>query len=120
MKKCLSVGLLVSLCMIHIVGCGNGPGPVSAPPISVTFRSSLLDWGNKVMQITNRSAGETLVLQVHVENKGMRQEASISKKVGPGETIELGILEMGWTFVKGETYSIRADGYGLPYTGTVP
>ena len=119
MKKYFFVGLLASLCMIYITGCGYNP--LSEPPISVTFRGSLMDFGTtSVMQITNRSGSETLVVTVHVENKKSNHHTSHTVKIRPGDTVELGRLEMNWCFEKGETYSITADGYGLPHTGTVP
>ena len=50
----------------------------------------------------------------------MNQEASHIFKVAPGATYEIGRLEMDWFFLKGETYTIDADGYLIPITGTVP
>ena len=90
------------------------------PPISVTWRTSLLESDSKVMQVTNRRGQETLVLQLEVVNSELKQDRSYTFKVGPGATEELGILEMNWKFMPGETYSLRADGYLLPVTGTVP
>lgn len=119
MKKMLFVGLLAALCATFMVGCGSGM--LSEPPISVTFRGSLMDFGKtQVMRITNRSGSETLVVTVYVENKKSNQHKSHVVKIGPGDTVELGRLEMNWYFETGETYSIKADGYGIAHTGTVP
>lgn len=107
MKKCFFVALLTAVCTIFMVGCSK------PPPISVTFRGSLLD-SSKVMQITNRSGNETIVAKVRVQRwKGDRkiQEASHIVKIGPGDTVELGRLEMGWAFVGMDFVIIEADDY---------
>ena len=80
-----------------------------------------MDFGKtKVMKITNRSGSETLVATVYVENKKSNRYASHIVRIGPGDTVELGRLEMNWYFETGENYSIKADGYGIAHRGTVP
>ena len=75
---------------------------------------------SKVMQATNRRNQETLVVKLDVSNDRLKQERSYTFKVGPGATEEIGILEMQWKFMPGERYSLQADGYLLPITGSVP
>ena len=112
MKKNFMLVLLGVLCMVFLCGC--------EPPISVTWRQSLLDPSTRVMQVTNRDGSETLVIKLKVKNKNQTEASSHVFKVGPGETEEIGILEMGWTFKPGDTYSLEADDYLLPVEGTVP
>ena len=72
------------------------------PPIAVTFRYSLLD-STRVLQVTNKSGNETLIMKIDVQNKEEKQQASHVFKVRPGDTYEIGRLEMNWVFLKGET-----------------
>ncbi|MBP5531966.1 MAG: hypothetical protein J6Y54_08075 [Lentisphaeria bacterium] len=116
MKKSFFFGLFGALCMLFMTGCG----PLNEPPISVTWRTSLLNSNSNVMQVTNRSSRETLVLHLHVESRERSEKATYTFKVAPGDTEEIGILEMGWQFMPGEEYSIEADGYILSVDGTVP
>ena len=90
------------------------------PPASISFRTSLLDTSTKVMRVTNRSATEALVMHLSVRNHKYNQHATYRFTVKPTKTYEIGSLEMGWCFEKGETYSLTADGYLLPIIGTVP
>lgn len=90
------------------------------PPLTVTFRESLLPGGTRVLQITNRSSSETLVLRVDAFNDVRNQHAYQIVNVSPGAVQELGIMEMDWVFEKGERYKISADGYLLSVNGTVP
>ena len=59
-------------------------------------------------------------MRIDARNAKKHQHASHIFKVAPGATYEIGRLEMGWVFIKGETYTIKADGYPIPITGTVP
>lgn len=121
MKKILSA-ISVLFCIIFLTcGCDKIIKEVTAPPppISVTFRSSAGLWGGKVMQVTNRSSDETLVMSLYVENTRLNQCKSYTFIVKPGNTHEIGMLEMGWIFVEGEKYRIRADGYKTTVEGTV-
>lgn len=90
------------------------------PPLTVTFRESMLPGGTRVLQITNRSSSETLVLRVDAFNDARNQHAYQIVNVSPGAVQELGIIEMDWLFEKGERYKISADGYLLSVRGTVP
>jgi len=89
------------------------------PPVAITFRDSLMD-STQVLQVTNKSGSETLVMKIEARSKDGKQTATHVFKVRPGETYEVGRLEMNWLFREGETYIIEADGYPLPIKGTVP
>ena len=99
-----------------VTGCDSGG---IQPPVSITFRYSALDSATKVMQVTNRSGSETLVMKIDAYNDAKTQHADLIFKVAPGDTYEIGILEMGWAFEKGERYSIKADGSALTIDGKV-
>ena len=90
------------------------------PPATISFRQSMLYSSTRVMQITNRSESETLVMRLDVSNEKKNQASYYVFIVKPSETQEIGILEMNWAFEEGEKYSLKADGYLFPITGTVP
>ena len=79
-----------------------------------------MDSDSRVMQVTNRGGSETLVISLHVKNESLAQKSSFVFKIKPGETQEIGMLEMDWKFLPGETYSLKADGYLFSVNGTVP
>ena len=114
MKKILF--FLGILCIVFLCGCEKIG---ATPPAAITFRYSMLDT-TRVLQVTNKSNSETLVMRIEAKNHEKNQEASHIFKVAPGSTYEIGRLEMDWVFEKGETYTIHADGYPIPITGTVP
>ncbi len=89
------------------------------PPATITFRESLLD-STRVMQVTNRSGSETLVMKLDVYNDSYNQHGNLVFKVKPGATYEIGRLEMGWCFLRGERYTLNASGYVIPIEGRVP
>ena len=114
MKKKICIGLLSVLCSLFLFGFGG------RPPISVTWRTSWMDSSSRVMQVTNRNGSETLVIRLSVKNKKLTRKSSYVFKVRPGDTEEIGMLEMDWAFMPGDTYSLKADGYIFPVKGTVP
>ena len=78
------------------------------PPVSVTFRVSLLK--GYVLQLHNRS-GNRVVATVYVENKELNQSKNISVSIAPNEMEELGLLEMDWAFIPGENGRVSVDGF---------
>ena len=114
MKKILCFSGM--LCIVFLCGCEKIG---ATPPAAITFRYSLLDT-TRVLQVTNKSNSETLVMKIDAKNHEKKLQASHTFKVAPGATYEIGRLEMGWFFEKGETYTIHADGYPIPIRGTVP
>ena len=88
--------ILLATIAVFVGGCK------STPPISVTFRRSLLYSSTLVMQVTNRSGSETLVMKLSVSNKRHHQHKEYIFKVKPGDTEEIGVLEMDWSFESGE------------------
>ena len=78
------------------------------PPVSVTFRDSLLT--GYVLQVHNTSSNKH-VYYVEVENKAKGQKTSGSFAIPPNETQEIGILEMDWAFEPGEEGCISVDNY---------
>ena len=110
------LSLAFVLLIVSITGCDSG-GVV--PPATVTFRESMLDT-SRVMQVTNRSGSETLVMKLDVYNDTYNQHGQLVFKVKPGATYEIGRLEMGWLFRCGERFTLKADGYVIPIEDTVP
>lgn len=108
--------LSLVLLFVSITGCDSGG---IMPPATVTFRESMLDT-SRVMQVTNRSGSETLVMKLDVYNDTYNQHGQLVFKVKPGATYEIGRLEMGWLFRRGERFSLKADGYIIPIEDTVP
>ena len=96
---------LVALCviggLIAIQGC-------DAPPVSVTFRTSLID--GYVLQLHNRS-NNRVVARVYVENKVRNQTMQRSFGVAPNEMQEIGLLEADWKFEPGENGYVEVDGF---------
>ena len=113
--------LVIISFMTVFFGAGCDGGGVM-PPATVTFRYSNNPFiaSSKVMQVTNRSGKETLVMRLDVKNEKKQESGFHIFKLKPGETYEIGTMEMGWKFETGETYSIKADGYVLSIDGTVP
>ena len=89
-------------------GIGSRLGIAPPPPISVTFRESLLK--GYVLQLHNRS-DRLMIARVYVENKQRNQSTTHSVKINPNDSEELGVLEMDWTFIPGENGYISVDGY---------
>ena len=110
--------LVFVMAVIIAIGTGCDSGGVM-PPATVTFRESMLDT-SRVMQVTNRSGSETLVMKLDVYNDTYNQHGKLVFKVKPGATYEIGRLEMGWLFRRGERFSLKADGYIIPIEDTVP
>lgn len=108
--------LSLILLIVSIAGCNSG-GVV--PPATITFRESFWD-STRVMQVTNRSGSETLVMKLDVYNDSYNQHGNLVFKVKPGATYEIGRLEMGWCFLRGERYTLNASGYVIPIEGRVP
>ena len=116
--KWKQVAVLSFVLFVAVLGTACDAGGV-LPPATITFRESLLD-STRVMQVTNRSGSETLVLKLYVYNDTYNQHGQFVFKVKPGATYEIGRLEMGWLFRRGERFILKADGYVIPIEDTVP
>ena len=116
--KWLQVAVLLFVLLDAVLGTACDAGGV-LPPATITFRESLLD-STRVMQVTNRSGSETLVMKLDVYNDSYNQHGNLVFKVKPGATYEIGRLEMGWSFIRGERYTLNASGYVIPIEGKVP
>ena len=110
--------VLALVLFVVAIGTACDAGGV-LPPATITFRESLLD-STRVMQVTNRSGSETLVMKLDVYNDSYNQHGNLVFKVKPGATYEIGRLEMGWCFLRGERYTLNASGYIIPIEGKVP
>lgn len=117
-RKWQQTTFLALIFLVIAIGTACDSGGV-LPPATVTFRESMLDT-SRVMQVTNRSGSETLVLKLDVYNDTYNQHGQLVFKVKPGATYEIGRLEMGWLFRRGERFSLKADGYVIPIEDTVP
>lgn len=108
-KFLIIIGIIIAIILI----ISNRPQP---PPISITWRNSLLGSG-KVMQLHNDSEGS---LSLSVSGSDDKDSSKVALTISGGATKELGILEMNWDWQSGETYTIQAAGYALPIIGKVP
>ena len=113
-KVFLVIGSIIVIIVAIWFLLWNRPVP---PPISVTWRQSLL-YSGKVMKLYNES--ENSALSLVVTGKDSKDSSSVVLTISAGSTKELGVLEMNWNWQTGETYQIKATGYGLPIIGTVP
>ena len=96
---------VLSFAMIFLCqGCDN----LKAPPVSVTFRESLLK--GAVLQLHNCSDGR-VVCNVHVKSRSKNQSKCSSFGIPPNDMVEVGLLEMDWSFEAGEQGHVAVDGY---------
>ena len=86
----------------------QGCDSLKDPPVSVTFRASLLK--GAVLQLHNRSDGR-VVCDVHVASGSKNQAKCSSFGIPPNEMVEVGLLEMDWSFEVGEKGHVAVDGY---------
>ena len=107
----LLLPVMVLAFVLALVGCEKLG---LMPPMSLTVRDSLMVENSKVFQVTNKSASELLMVKLTVRNKTHDQEqSSVWFKVGPCETQEFGVLEMGWAFMPGDEVTVEAEGYPM-------
>ena len=112
-KRIIYVVLFMSIFLVQ--GCDDGESGIGGrvgltpPPISITFRESLIK--GYVLQLNNRS-DHRVVARVFVENKSRGQQKSVGVSIAPNAVEELGTLEMDWYFEPGENGHVSVDGYG--------
>jgi len=115
-------GLLAVSFLVITSGCGQSdatPHRASNPvPLRYSFRPSKLDTAGLVLQLENPSQAR-LACKLDAWNKTFGQHREHTFHLGPRESIELGLLEMSWSFKTGETVEIRADGFD-PVKFSVP
>jgi hypothetical protein len=85
-------------------------------PISLTFHENRKGRGY-IVQVHNTSQKHLAVL-VELENPTLDQDVSAPVQLAPGELREIGQAQ-GWTFVSGETITVRQEGY-RPTSLTIP
>jgi len=106
-------------------GCdqqGNTFLPRPVPPVTVTYRDSLLGAG-KVIQISNNSSHHLYDVKVVGRNAQQNSSASVkaTEHLRPGEFVEVGWLEFeAWMPVPGETVEVYCEDYAVPYVSVVP
>ena len=103
----LSMAMFVALSLAIVVFC-QGCIDQNDPPVSVTFRESMLK--GAVLQLQNRS-NVRMVCEVFVKNDSKNQSKRCSFGVPPNEMVEVGLLEMDWAFEPGEDGYVAVDGY---------
>jgi hypothetical protein len=86
----------------------SAPAPLPELPVSLTFQENRTGRGY-VVQVHNTSQKHLAVL-IELKNPTFEQETTASLQLGPGELREIGEAQ-GWTFVSGETISVRQEGY---------
>jgi hypothetical protein len=111
--------LMLATSILVFSGCGRSMLP---PPVTVTYRSSLLGIG-QVAGITNNSNHH--LYNVKVVGRSFKEKSSASVKVtdhlSPGSTVEVGWFEFGsWVPQSGETLEVYADDYATPRVSIIP
>lgn len=118
--NCAAAAVLASL-----AGCdeqGNTFLPRPVPPVTVTFRDSLVGIG-KVVQITNNSTHHLYDVKVVGRNAKQNSSASVkaTEHLRPGESIEVGWMEFeAWAPEPGETVEVYCEDFAVPYVALVP
>lgn len=126
-KRPPHTAVLVTATLFLITGSGcneNGQTvlPRPAPPVTITYRDSLVGIG-KVIQIKNTSADH--LYKVKVVGRNFQQNSSGSVKatddLAPGDVAEVGWMEFGaWTPQPGETVEVYSEGYLVPAVSYIP
>jgi len=104
---CVMAMLVAMLSLATIFLCQGCDG-LKDPPVSVTFRESLLK--GAVLQLHNRSAGR-VVCDVNVASSSKNQSKCSSFGIPPNDMVEVGLLEMEWAFEAGDKGHVAVDGY---------
>jgi len=113
-----SLVLLIAM-ICTIPGCGTSALP---PPVSVSYRPSLIGLG-EVVVITNNSNHH--LYNVRVVGRNFQEVSSASVKatdhLAPGRTVEVGWREFrSWFPQPGETIEVYADNYASPKVSIIP
>lgn len=106
----LSVLFLIALCCHFFLK--------PEPPIDVSFRESLM-FDGKVLQVENTTTDKHLSCLMTVRNDTKHQEKTFSFTLSPSETQEVGMLEIDWAFLTGESVKIEVEGFST-YRCEVP
>jgi hypothetical protein len=96
--------LVPAVLAILLVSCSK------PAPLSRTFRPSALDSAGLVLQLRNTSS-KNLSCAMTATNKTDRQVCRHSFSLGPNASVELGIIETGWSFKSGESVEIKVEGH---------
>lgn len=113
---------LIALLLVLAVGAGVYVWPQlvrvagTQPPVGADVRDSLLGLG-RVLQLHNQGKAALVNVVVEATNPAHNTHASHRfDRMDPGETMELGWREWGWSVDPGETYTISANDYPLSIT----
>lgn len=122
-RRCLgplTVVILISLGIVMMAtGCATSALP---PPVTISYRDSLLGLG-KVVILTNNSSHHLYNVRVIGRNFEERSSASVraAEHLAPGAIIEVGWMEFeSWVPLSGETIEVYADDYLTPRISTIP
>ena len=120
--KSIAVLLLLVFIAWMVFGRGSSLFPRPMPPVTVTYRDSLVGAGI-VIQIRNDSLHH--LYNVKVVGRNLKQQSSASVKatdhLSPEESVEVGWLEFTrWVPRPGETIEVYCDDYPLPFVSVIP
>lgn len=104
------VGLAVGL--ISLLGCGQ-----PRPPVRVQYRGAILD-NSLVIIVTNADAKP--LFDVSISCSRWTRRYFLCSTLKPGESVEAGWMELPTGLHYGDTIQVYAQGYELPYAGTLP
>jgi hypothetical protein len=106
--------MLAALCA---AACGQS---LDSPPVELTVRDSLVGAG-KVLQVGNTSDQPLAAVRVKIRAPD-GSERSFTQEAVPGYGgFEVGWKKLGgWEIPAGAEVTVRAEGYLLPFEGTLP
>ena len=116
MGKIIIFGSVVGLILLILALTGT---TLTQPPIELSFRKSLLVEG-KVLRVSNTSSKESLECTMQTSSPKTNEKCTYSFRLRPLQTYEIGVLETNWTFISNESVTVKATGYALPVSCTVP
>jgi len=103
------ITLIAALTIGTFAGCDRDGN--TAPPVSFTYTGSWIGAGI-VLHIQNTASVYIENLTITIERDGsVIKTAGIADKLGPGETKDVGWMEIGVTIQKTDTITLHAKGY---------
>ncbi len=108
---------LALLVALSLAACSTS---VSAPPVEIQYRPSLVGIG-KILRITNRHSEALTGVEVRIENPNGDVRNHAFASLAAGATEELGWKKLdGFEIEAGAEVTLRAEGFVLPTKVVLP
>jgi len=115
------VGRFLPLALVGIfflTGCDQFPG-IAYPNVYVLYRQSLVGAG-RVLILKNDSTKYLHELTITITRNGQEiARKGIARELAPGDSIQVGWVELGVALKTGDNIKIYAKGYIAPWVGKV-